>query len=188
VSGRSVEAVKLPAAIRRQWIVSLVLTLAALLLGLQFVFHTTGGTLFAFSTVAPLLVLGAIGIFVWTLLVEFRRAHRLFEIQQFPTGAVIFRQGDPGDCAYFIRAGQVHVVDDDNGSVVKTLSAGEYFGEIALVTNQPRTATIRTASPVEAAVVGKENFLNMMRLLPTTEEEILRTVQRRVMEGNGRAP
>ncbi len=186
MSGRCVEAVKLPASIRRQWIASLVLTLCALLLGLQFVVRTTGGTLFVFSAVAPILVAAAIGIFAWTVVAEFRRAHRLFEIRRFSEGEVIFRQGDPGDCAYFIRAGRIQVVDEDTGEVVKILGQGDYFGEIALVTNQPRTATIRTASPVEAAVVGKENFLNMMRLLPTTEEEILGTVQRRVMEGNGR--
>ena len=78
------------------------------------------------------------------------------------------------------------VIDEQTNSPVRTLSAGEYFGEIALVTNQPRTATIRTVSSVEVAVLGKENFLNMMRLLPTTEEEILHTVQTRVMADSSR--
>jgi len=167
--------------IRRLTITSLALTLVALLLGLQFVYRTTGGTLFLFSAIAPLFVISAILIFLWTVIVEFRQAHKLFSIESFPADTIIFRQGDPGDCAYFIRKGEVAVVDEETGSPVRTLAAGEYFGEIALVTNQPRTATVRAVSTVEVAVLGKENFLNMMRLLPTTEEEILHTVQTRVM-------
>jgi len=172
--------------IRRLTITSLALTLVALLLGLQFVYRTTGGTLFLFSAVAPIFVISAIVIFIWTIIFEFRQAHKLFTIEHFPEGTTIFRQGDPGDCAYFIRKGEVTVVDEETNSPVRTLAAGEYFGEIALVTNQPRTATIRTVSPVEVAVLGKENFLNMMRLLPTTEEEILHTVQTRVMADSSR--
>jgi len=172
--------------IRRLTITSLALTLVALLLGLQFVYRTTGGTLFLFSAVAPIFVISAIVIFLWTVIFEFRQAHRLFTIELFPEGTTIFRQGDPGDCAYFIRKGEVAVFDEETNSPVRTLAAGEYFGEIALVTNQPRTATIRTVSPVEVAVLGKENFLNMMRLLPTTEEEILHTVQTRVMADSSR--
>ena len=172
--------------IRRLTITSLVLTLVALLLGLQFVYRTTGGTLFLFSAVAPIFVISAIAIFLWTVIFEFRQAHKLFTIEHFPEGTTIFRQGDPGDCAYFIRKGEVAVVDEETNSPVRTLASGEYFGEIALVTNQPRTATIRTVSPVEVAVLGKENFLNMMRLLPTTEEEILHTVQTRVMADSSR--
>jgi hypothetical protein len=172
--------------IRRFTITSLALTLVALLLGLQFVYRTTGGTLFLFSAIAPLFVISAILIFLWTVIVEFRQAHKLFSIESFPADTIIFRLGDPGDCAYFIRKGEVAVVDVDTGSPVRTLAAGEYFGEIALVTNQPRTATVRAVSTVEVAVLGKENFLNMMRLLPTTEEEILHTVQTRVMADTDR--
>ena len=167
-------------------ITSLALTLVALLIGLQFVYRTTGGTLFLFSAVAPILVFTAIGMFTWTVFFEFRQAHKLFSVESYPEGATIFQQGDSGDCAYFIRKGTVEVVDEETNSTVRTLAAGEYFGEIALVTNQPRTATIRTVSLVEVAVLGKENFLNMMRLLPTTEEEILHTIQARVMEDDTR--
>jgi len=172
--------------IQRLTITSLALTLAALLLGLQFVYRTTGGTLFLFSAVAPIFVISAITIFLWTVIFEFRQAHKLFTIEHFPEATTIFRQGDPGDCAYFLRRGEVAIIDEETNSPVRTLAAGEYFGEIALVTNQPRTATVRTVSSVEVAVLGKENFLNMMRLLPTTEEQILRTVQERVMADSGR--
>jgi CRP-like cAMP-binding protein len=158
----------------------------ALLLGLQFVYRTTGGTLCLFSAVAPIFVISAIAIFLWTVIFEFRQAHKLFTIEHFPEATTIFRQGDPGDCAYFLRRGEVAIIDEETNSPVRTLAAGEYFGEIALVTNQPRTATVRTVSSVEVAVLGKENFLNMMRLMPTTEGEILHTIQTRVMADSSR--
>lgn len=186
MKGLSVVNAKPAAWIHRLRIASLVLTLVALLIGLQFVYRTTGGTLFLFSTLAPALVITAIIIFLWAEIFEFRQAHKLFSIERYPAGATIFRQGDPANCAYFIRKGNVAVVDEENSTTVNELSAGDYFGEIALVTDQPRTATVRTTSPVEVSVLGKDNFLNMMRILPATEEEILSTVQSRVAEDTHR--
>ena len=160
-------------------IVSLSLTLVAMLSGLLFVHRTTGGTLFLFSLVAPIFVISAITIYAVTQILEFRQKHKLFKIETYPAGWTVFRQGDPADSAYFIRSGEVEVVDEDTGSVIRSLGSGDYFGEIALIANAPRSATIRTVSEVELAVLGKRNFLNMMRLLPTTEEAILHTVQER---------
>lgn len=160
-------------------IVALSLTLAAMLSGLLFVHRTTGGTLFLFSFVAPIFVLSAITIYAVTQILEFRQKHKLFTIETYPAGWTVFRQGDPADSAYFIRSGEVEVIDEDTGSVIRSLGSGDYFGEIALIANAPRSATIRTVSEVELAVLGKRNFLNMMRLLPTTEEAILHTVRER---------
>lgn len=185
MTAHSASNARLDGWIRRMTITSLALTLLALLIALQFVYHTTGGTVFLFSAVAPLLVISAVAIYLWITIFEFRRAHKLFSIEHFPPNTVIFRQGDPGDSAYFIRKGEVEVIDEDSRATVNTLSAGDYFGEIALVTDRPRTATVRTVTEVEAAVLGKENFLNMMHLLPSTEDEILTTIQKRVMVDGG---
>jgi hypothetical protein len=160
-------------------VVSLGFTLAAMLSGLLFVHRTTGGTLFLFSFLAPILVLVAIAIFVVIQILEFRQRHKLFVIETFPAGSTVFRQGDPADSAYFIRSGEVEVIDEATDSVIRTLGSGDYFGEIALIADAPRSATIRAASTVEAAVLSKRNFLNMMRLMPATEEAILQTVQER---------
>ncbi len=160
-------------------IVSLSLTLAAMLSGLLFVYRTTGGTLFLFSAVAPVFVILAITLFAVAQILEFRQKHKLFEIETYPEGWTVFRQGDPADSAYFIRSGEVEVVDEETGSIIRSLGPGDYFGEIALIADSPRSATIRTVTKVELAVLGKRNFLNMMRLLPTTEEAILQTVQER---------
>lgn len=160
-------------------ITSLGLTLVAMLSGLLFVQRTTGGTLFLFSFVAPIFVFVAIAIFVVIQILEFRQKHKLFLIETYPAGSTVFRQGDPADSAFFIRSGEVEVIDEDSGSILRSLGPGEYFGEIALIADAPRSATIRTVSQVELAVLGKRNFLNMMRLIPETENAILQTVQER---------
>ena len=51
------------------------------------------------------------------------------------------RQGDPGDTMYFIEAGQATAEIDGKG-VVKDYSPGDYFGELALMSNQPRSASV----------------------------------------------
>lgn len=167
--------------VRLMTIAALVSTALALLVELQFVLYTTGGTVFLFSTLAPVLVLLAIALVGAAILIEYRQAHKLFITERFDAGQTVFRQGDHGECAYFIRDGQVEVVDESTGTVLATLHGGQYFGEMALIANAPRNATVRAVTPVELAVLGKQNFIDMMKLLPVTEESILSTFRRRAL-------
>jgi CRP-like cAMP-binding protein len=165
-----------------------VLTLVALVLGLFFVVDTTGLTLFAFSAVAPLLVMAAIATLAGVALHRFLRSHSLFEFEAYAPGDVIVREGEAGECAYFIRDGEVEVVRDADGAevVVARLGKGRFFGEMALLSDQPRNATVRAVVATELALLGKRNFLSMMSVMPATERDILQTVQRRAMASRRR--
>ena len=165
--------------VRLLLVTALALTFLALLIALQFVLRTTGGTLFLFTMAAPPLVVLSIVILLVCSIDEYRQTHRLFDLEQHEAGQTIFSQGDQGHCAYFIRRGEVEVVDEKEGRVVARLGPGDFFGEMALISNTTRNATVRTISTAELAVLGKRNFLNMMRLLPETEEAILSTVRQR---------
>ncbi len=118
-----------------------------------------------------------------SLRVGFYGAVALFEIEDIEPGQVIFQQGEEGDCAYFIQSGEVEVAQQEDGvsKVVARLSKGQYFGEMALISNAPRNATVRSLTPVRLAVLGKQNFLTMLSLMPHTQEDIMQTVNMRAM-------
>ena len=172
-----------------RWVVALpqLLSLGALALGLQFVVNTTGGTLFLFSSIGPLLVMVSTAVVVGLGIMRLRRRHSLFQVASVEPGQVVFRQGEAGECMYFIQSGTVEVVRSENGaeSVVARLSSGQYFGEMALLSSQPRNATVRALTASRMALLGKQNFLTMLRLMPSTREDVLKTVQERAMKETG---
>ena len=72
-------------------------------------------------------------------------------------GEEVFRQGDIGDRYYVVAKGAVDVIAD--GSVVAVTGEGGYFGEIALLRDVPRTATIRAKSDVELLALDRDDFI-----------------------------
>jgi cyclic nucleotide-binding protein len=170
-------------------ILAQLLALLALGIGLLFVVNTSGGTLFLFSSISPLLVIVSAIIVLGVALDRFRKRHSLFDHAIFEPGQVIFHQGEMADCSYFIQSGRVEVLREENGEgkVLAQLSSGEYFGEMALLSNQPRNATVRAVTTTRLALVGKENFLAMLRVLPSTRTDILKTVQKRAMSSVSQA-
>ena len=160
------------------------LAFLSFLLCLNFLRRTTGGTLFLFSTIAPVLALLAAAAVVGVAVYRFLRRHSLFVIEDVEPGRVIFQQGEEGDCAYFIHSGDVEVVRKEDGAdrVLAKLSKGQYFGEMALISDAPRNATVRSVTKTRLAVLGKDNFLTMLRLMPHTQEDIMKTVNSRAME------
>jgi MFS family permease len=72
-------------------------------------------------------------------------------------GREIVRQGEPGDRFYIVADGEVEVVAD--GRVVRVTEAGGYFGEISLLRDVPRTATVRAKGTVELRALEREDFI-----------------------------
>lgn len=75
----------------------------------------------------------------------------------FESGEVIFRQGDHGDRFFVVETGEVEVLVD--GQRTRTLGAGDFFGEIALLRDVPRTATVRALTGVTGYALEREDFL-----------------------------
>jgi MFS family permease len=76
---------------------------------------------------------------------------------RWPAGTAIVEQGDASDCFYIIAAGRAAVIHD--GSQVAELGVGEGFGEIALLREVPRTATVRAETELEVMRLGRAEFL-----------------------------
>lgn len=75
----------------------------------------------------------------------------IFTEVQYGPGQIVFKQGDPAEAMYIVKQGSVEVIQGDPGKIIAYLTAGECFGEMALVHETPRTATIRV--PESATVV-----------------------------------
>jgi CRP/FNR family transcriptional regulator, cyclic AMP receptor protein len=94
---------------------------------------------------------------------------------EYPTGEVLFRQGDPGDAAYVILEGEAEiVVDTDHGPVkVATLGKNDIVGEIAILCGVPRTATVVAHGDLEILRVSKEGFFHLVTQFPQVGVEVM---------------
>lgn len=88
--------------------------------------------------------------------------------EHFIAGEVLFQQGDVGDRIYFVVAGEAAV--EVNGKVVTTVNDGGVIGEIALVRDTPRTATVRAKTDLDVASVSRETFHTLVAHFPGVKE------------------
>lgn len=99
-------------------------------------------------------------------------------------GTIIFRQGDPGESFYLVASGSVGVYtagrSDPEGLRVRTLHAGEPFGEMALLTSEQRTATIRAETDCRVLRLPRSSFLALVRDEPSVALAIAATLSRRL--------
>src|SRR5262249_12135105 len=79
------------------------------------------------------------------------------EPRRFPAGAVVIREGEPGDHFYLIVEGSAAV--SVHGAPRPSLQPGDCFGEIALLRDIPRTATVTAQQPLLTLPLGREEFL-----------------------------
>lgn len=97
-----------------------------------------------------------------------------FELQSFAAQTEIIQQGQLGQEFFVIAEGQVEIEID--GRVVNTLSPGAFFGEVALIHDQPRNATVRTLAPTSCFVLQKTDFQQVLNSSSTFEEELRKTI------------
>ena len=86
-----------------------------------------------------------------------------------PAGALVVREGDPGDRFYVLLDGEVVV--SRGGQEVRRLGTGDSFGEIALLRDVPRTATVRAVSPVRLVTLRRAEFLRVVGSDVMTRDE-----------------
>ncbi len=100
-------------------------------------------------------------------------------------GDYIFHQGEPGINFYIIKSGEVEVLRSSNeekpDEVVAVLGPGDFFGEMALIDNKPRNASIRARSPVEVVVMGRSVFMQISSSLVSFYNLLAEVVKRRRM-------
>lgn len=99
-------------------------------------------------------------------------------LERFAAGNVVIRQGDAGDKLYVIRSGraEVHATKQGETRQVATLGAGDFFGEAALISGEPRNATVSAAGPLEAYTLGKDDFQRVIDASPPFRDELRRVL------------
>ena len=104
--------------------------------------------------------------------------------RHFEANETIFQQGDEGLELYFIVKGSVEITRHGEMSEINiaTMGAGETFGEMALISDQPRTATVKTLAPTEVFSLGKADFVDLLKRSATMQEASKKMVIERLKD------
>ena len=105
----------------------------------------------------------------------------------FAAGAEIFKEGDAGDALYVIKSGRVQisaVIGDGERQVLSRLPPGEVFGEMAVIDNQPRSATAMAEVETTLYVVPREAMITMLTSSPQFSFSMMREITQRLREFN----
>lgn len=109
-----------------------------------------------------------------------------FKRASYRPGEVIIRQNDPPQRFYIVVSGRAEVSHEDasgNSHIVDECTAGHYFGEMGLLKDRPRTATVRAApdEAVEALVLEREDFLALVDESRATEAQVTQDLIRHMI-------
>ena len=96
----------------------------------------------------------------------------------FCPGEVIIKKGDASGGMYIISRGDVEVVGDA-GQVMRTLTGGDFFGELSLLNAQPRTATVRAADSCDLFVLDKADFDKVLKERPEFADKLRENAKER---------
>jgi NTE family protein len=98
-------------------------------------------------------------------------------------GQVLFRRGDPGDALYIVKSGRLQVLRErghQQPEVLAEVGPGEPVGEIALITGEPRSSTVRAARASELVRLSDEGFAALVRRRPHALLPVVKTLGRRL--------
>jgi ATP-binding cassette subfamily B protein len=108
-------------------------------------------------------------------------ANRL-AVERFAAGEDIIRQGDVGDKLYVVQRGQVEVLASDRSGATRPLAVlreGDYFGEMALLHDAPRAASVRARSPVQVYTLSKVDFTGLVHTTPQLRQMVEKVMAQR---------
>ena len=92
---------------------------------------------------------------------ELMRVMQITEVRSYKLGDTVIQEGELGDEFFIVLSGQVTVLKGD--AVLSTLGRGEHFGEMAMIRNQPRSASVVAASEAEIGAIKRADFFEIIR-------------------------
>jgi CRP/FNR family cyclic AMP-dependent transcriptional regulator len=103
--------------------------------------------------------------------------------KSYPKGSVILFEDDPGDSLFVVRDGRVKVVligEDGREVILGVLGVGEYFGELSLIDDRPRSAHVIAMEDSNLLVLRREDFRNRVESSPRVAWSLLTELSRRL--------
>jgi uncharacterized protein len=116
-------------------------------------------------------------------MVDYAKLRQLGTISKFEEGDFIFHEGDPGEEMFIVLSGGVNVYlgsFDDLPINASTIGPGNFFGEMSLLENQPRSASVIAASETTVLRLNKQNFLTVLTEQPELSFNIMTVLSGRI--------
>ena len=106
----------------------------------------------------------------------------------FAEGEILFKEGDPADGVFRLIRGTVDVLRefDANPILLGTVGAGQFIGEMGVIENRRRSATVRAASEVEVEILTPTEFLDQIAGSPRDARELIQRLSQRLREADDR--
>lgn len=100
--------------------------------------------------------------------------------EEVAAGGVLTREGQDGGTAYIIVEGDAEVVRE--GHTLATVGPGEIVGELSLLDQQPRIATVKAVTPLKVLAFSHEDFAKLMSTVPELSQALLSVLAKRVRD------
>jgi len=113
---------------------------------------------------------------------QLRSLAKTVKVVAFPANARMVKQGEPGIAFYLLLNGEAEVRQGER--VLARLGPGQFFGEMTLVDEQPRSADVIAVRPSECAVLSRWEFWGFAKTEPDVLQGVLREMARRLRETN----
>ncbi|MFW6238616.1 MAG: Crp/Fnr family transcriptional regulator [Halanaerobiales bacterium] len=108
-------------------------------------------------------------------------------VREYDPGKILFLEGEESDCFYVILEGEVRIVRETRSGkekILKILRTGEFFGEMGILENKPRSATARISKETCLIVINRESFLNFIKQHPEVVINIIIVLSQRLRRAN----
>ena len=119
---------------------------------------------------------------------EIGRFEEAVREKTYPKGSVILFEDDPGDALFIVREGRVKVVlvaEDGREVILGILGIGEYFGELSLIDDQPRSAHVIAMEDATLLVLRRDDFRKRVEANPAVAWTLLAELSRRLRRADG---
>jgi len=113
---------------------------------------------------------------------ELKALERILHRRTYKDGEIIFNENEPGVGMYIIESGKVYIKVGKKGKMLALLSDGDFFGEMALLLESPRTASAIAAGPLKMLGFFQPDLFHLLETRPQTGNKILRRLAQMIAE------